>query len=110
MSAKIVSEALLRIEHKLDLLLEKIVTPDTKQVGNSLHICPLCKQLVQYSPDLIESVIARKCGCSSGKIAPIKTEAFTPQEVQNIKRSYYERDRDEEDGIDTDSRRRSRRR
>ncbi len=79
------TEALARLEHKVDLLFEILVgafgaggkftfTP----VGSEKHVCPLCHQPVTYQIDTIAKAVTRKCNCKTGKFAPIDLEAFAP--------------------------------
>lgn len=71
----ILAEALARIEHKLDLLLESqasqhpnlLLTP----VGDGEHTCPLCLKPVHYQVDFMNALIKRLCGCSTGLQAPV---------------------------------------
>ena len=86
------AETLARIEHKLDVtmsmlawlmaqnpfshdFLEKLVK--FEQVGSTQHKCFLCTQKVEYVVDPIDSVVVRKCGCKTGKIA-LDMKAFAP--------------------------------
>lgn len=101
-------ETLLRIEHKLDLLLKQPGVTKLASMADPLHICPVCKQQVDYNINMMEKTVSRKCGCSSGKIAPIDLSAFAPT---NQERHNGERDEQEtEDGIDPTRRRGYRRR
>ncbi len=81
------SEALARVEHKLDLILEAFATiigPGKRgtymltPVGDSQHVCPVCTQPVSYQVDITNKLIARKCGCGTGLQAPIDLGAFAP--------------------------------
>lgn len=75
-------ESLARIEHKLDLLL-RIESFGTKRYEtlikrlNDINYCPVCEQLIEHKPDIIDAVVVRKCGCSTGKIA-LDMKAFAP--------------------------------
>ena len=82
-----ISEALSRLEHKVDLVLDivaRLVGPDVRgswmltQVGEPSHTCPVCTQPVQYLVDIMNKVITRKCGCSTGKQAPVDLAALAP--------------------------------
>ena len=70
MALGILAEAVLRLEHKLDLVLtalqflEKTPPKQMHFVGN---MCPVCKQLIDYQVDITHNVVTRKCGCKTGK-------------------------------------------
>jgi hypothetical protein len=81
------AESLSRLEHKVDLILEFfatfagpgkngtfILTP----VGDTNHVCPVCTQNVSYQIDIMNKVVARVCGCSTGMQAPIDMAALAP--------------------------------
>ena len=77
-------EALARIEHKTDLVLEIVAklagftnNSQLPKVGDTTHPCILCSQPVQYDLDINEGVVLRKCGCKTGKIA-LNLGAFAP--------------------------------
>ncbi len=82
MSFHVLAEALARIEHKMDLILqqEKKRNPQLliPPVGAFLHNCPVCSEQVKYIVDPILAVLIRKCGCKTGMQAPINLEAFKP--------------------------------
>ena len=63
----VLSEALLRIEHKLDLLLGNMRVGGHRPMGFQGNICPVCLQPVDYQVDIQQQVVKRRCGCSSGK-------------------------------------------
>lgn len=95
-------EALARIEHKLDQVLEFLHTVvsakfDLTPVGDPRHQCPLCGVPVSYLVDILSQVVTRKCGCSTGKIAPIDLSAFAPPAIP-AKTGDGNGNRDEEDG------------
>jgi hypothetical protein len=72
MAFGIITEALARIEHKLDLIL-KIVglqTANKTPMKFTGHLCPVCDQLIDYIIDLNHNVVVRKCSCSTGKLPP----------------------------------------
>jgi len=73
MAFQIVTEALARIEHKLDLILRAIKyqeAPERMPMDFIGHECPVCGQLVKYTVDLINNVVVRRCQCTTGKLAP----------------------------------------
>src|SRR5262245_13125866 len=81
-----IMEALARLEHKMDLVLDMLGVGDPnvrhllsniRQVGDTQHQCTLCKQPVEYATDPVDSVVVRKCGCKTGKIA-LDMKAFAP--------------------------------
>lgn len=78
------AEALARIEHKVDVLLHWNFSPQhysllaIPQLKDFSHSCPICCQTVQYLVDPGAEILIRKCGCATGKQAPIKLEAFAP--------------------------------
>lgn len=69
----VLAEALLRIEHKLDVIMRGIgisegVHPQLHFVG---QVCPVCKQQIEYQVDIANQVVKRRCGCTSGKQPPL---------------------------------------
>lgn len=70
MGLSILAEALARIEHKLDLLLDGLFMKNT--VHNKVHFigqtCPVCLEYVDYQIDVQHQVVVRRCGCKTGKI------------------------------------------
>lgn len=99
-------ETLSRIEHKLDLCLKKEL--QTK-VGDPTHICPVCNQTVDYQVDIEDSVVLRKCGCKTGKIA-LDINKFAPP-ITTKKKVEEDNDRtDEENSSNSPSRNRGARR
>lgn len=92
-------ETLLRVEHKLDLLLKRLPAEDGDdllKVGSPTHCCPLCTQPVSYNVDINDSVVVRKCGCSTGKIA-LDLKAFAPPVSPARKTDNVGRDDEQED-------------
>ena len=77
-----ISEALARIEHKLDLLLDSQAAQDKhlilRSVGSDEHTCPLCQVPVTYYVNMLENTITRMCGCSTGVQSGINLEQFAP--------------------------------
>ena len=77
------AEALARVEHKLDLLLESQAGIDgglaLRTVGDPSHLCPLCQAAVTYQVDLMNQSLTRRCGCSTGVQAPLNLQPFAPQ-------------------------------
>jgi len=115
------AEALARIEHKIDVLMSmmmflvanqpggrsQLMTPTSAErarVGSPQHKCPLCAEIVEYFVDPIDSVVVRKCGCKTGKLAPIDLGAFAPPGVPARKEHD---DGEQEDRSNSDPRRRS---
>jgi len=81
MALGIIAEALARIEHKLDVIIKaswSSNSPFLTSVGDKSHSCPLCKQQVKYTVDVIKKVLTRQCGCKTGLQAPIDLAAFAP--------------------------------
>lgn len=107
-----IMEALARIEHKLDILLNDRVQAlndrvqatfkDISPVGSNNHYCPLCTRLVEYQVDPTDAVVFRKCGCSTGKVA-LDMKAFAPPVSPT--RKNQEDEREQEDGRDSTGRR-----
>ncbi len=69
-----IMEAILRVEHKLDLVLTHLKAESKEplsfeKLGSSFKSCPVCEQPIQYDVDITDAVVVRKCGCSTGKIA-----------------------------------------
>jgi len=82
----ILSEALFRIEYKLDVVLDYLGRTNPallakilqeNRIGES-QVCVACGRQVTSQVDIINKVITRKCGCSSGKSAPIDLGIFAP--------------------------------
>ena len=83
MALGIITEALARIEHKLDVLIHALVGSKKEfqyltGVGAQQHACPLCRQQVKYTVDVIKKVLTRQCGCKTGLQPPIDLAAFAP--------------------------------
>lgn len=101
----VLAEALARIEHKLDFVLiyiGRLMGPNfVSALGDMSHPCPVCKQQVKYVIDQIHQVLVRKCGCKTGKLAPIPLEAFAPPQVAGGKN--VPGTGSEEDGSDSDA-------
>lgn len=76
------AEALARVEHKLDLLLESQAGQDRqlqlRTLGDPEHLCPLCQQSVTYLVDIMSKLLTRKCGCSTGMQAPLNLQSLAP--------------------------------
>src|SRR5690349_15544768 len=72
-------EAILRVEHKLDTLLEQLRMPGAEftKMGSINHACPSCKKNVSYDVDINDAVVLRNCACATGKIAH-DLKAFAP--------------------------------
>lgn len=77
------AEALIRIEHKLDIVLRALKVPVLSApplVPHGSYTCPLCKQQVYYQPDSGRGVTVRKCGCTTG-LVPVNLELLkAPQQ------------------------------
>lgn len=103
----VIMEALARIEHKLDLLLKQSdnTPPLMTKLGDVMHRCPVCNQQVDHQVDIVNGVVTRKCGCATGKIAPVDLGAFAPPAVPARERDNGRRSEDEEDGGDAPRRR-----
>jgi hypothetical protein len=81
MALGVLAEALARVEHKLDLIINQSFgnTPAfLTGVGDPSHTCPLCKKQVRYTVDVIKKVLTRQCGCKTGLQPPIDLAAFAP--------------------------------
>lgn len=70
MGLSILAEALARIEHKLDLLIDGLFMKST--VHSKVHFigntCPVCTEPIDYQVDVQHQVVVRRCGCKTGKI------------------------------------------
>lgn len=93
MAFGILAEALARIEHKVDALLDVLKSTSTfgqyyriPKVGDFSHNCPVCEKQVEYYIDAREGILRRKCGCKTGKVAAVKLEPVTQQGVSNGRR------------------------
>lgn len=93
-------EALARVEHKLDLLLDSEERvrryPQVNDAGNK---CPVCREQIVHNVDIEDSVVIRKCGCSTGKVA-LDMRAFAPPVLPARRTDNGGRD-DEEDRSDS---------
>ena len=65
----VLSEALARVEFKLDLLLRHLNVPPAGMDAMG-QICPSCRQPVEYQVNVTKKVVTRKCGCRTGKVPP----------------------------------------
>lgn len=73
MSLAVLAEALARVEHKLDLALTRLAFLDSTpyQPVNTVGFpCPVCNQVIDYTMDIHNGVVIRRCGCKSGKLPP----------------------------------------
>lgn len=108
-------EAILVLQHKVDLLLTRTDTNSTpggtpiSPVGGPNHVCPVCKQPVLYNVDIEDSVVVRKCGCSTGKVA-LDMRAFAPPVLPARKTDNGGRDEEEDRSDPARSNREPRRR
>lgn len=74
MALHILSEALARIEYKIDLIvsrlgfLDKTPIPPMRFSGVN---CPVCSVPVEYQVDVTHNVVVRKCECTTGKVPSI---------------------------------------
>ena len=87
MSAEaVLAEALARVEYKLDVLHAYFSKTDPARflpllavvLGSKDQTCTACGQPVEHQIDFMNQVVTRKCGCSTGKLAPIDLGAFAP--------------------------------
>ncbi len=101
-----IMEALARIEHKLDILL-RWVNPSMGTTQQKLpqlsdsNNCPVCSKPVAHNVDINDSVVVRKCGCSTGKIA-LDLKSFAPTSPK--RKHDAGRDDEQEDRNDPDDR------
>ena len=84
-SPNTLAEALARVEHKLDLLLESQAGQDPllelRSVGDPNHLCPICTKPVTYYVDIMSKLLTRTCGCSTGMSAPLNLAPFSPPQA-----------------------------
>lgn len=91
------SEALLRIEHKLDMILEAlkdkgIMITDLPQMDED-DLCPVCDQEVKYDLDLQGERVSRSCGCKPPvRVVPGISNLMKPPEKTNGRYSRTEAD------------------
>ena len=82
MAFDLLAEALVRVEHKVDILLQLI----TLVLGEHLpmpqvkdnNICPVCSKPIRYYMDVIRRAVVRDCGCGTGLLAPSNLDLFAP--------------------------------
>lgn len=82
------AEALIRIEHKQDILLRWLNLPRDQmpqlQFSDAGISCPLCMMPISYTVDLQDLVAVRNCGCKTGKVPPAQPLfPVVPEENQN---------------------------
>ena len=79
MASDVLAEALVRIEHKVDILVRgtevmfkalKIPAMLYKPLHFTGESCPVCQMPIDYQIDVLKKVVFRKCGCKTGKIPP----------------------------------------
>lgn len=72
MGLGIIAEAVIRIEHKLDVVIRALQFLNPKEQIPQVHFvgttCPVCNQIIDYQVDLTNNVAVRRCGCKSGKV------------------------------------------
>jgi hypothetical protein len=107
----VMAESLARVEHKLDMVLRWLRTMGNtvslSQVGDESHKCPLCSATVSYVVDVLKKVVVRKCGCKTGKIAPVDLSLFEPPAIP-ARKGESDEQRNQENGDDSRGRRRDR--
>lgn len=88
------SETLVRIEHKLDILLaqNKGVTSFYKKLREPNVICPLCDKKVTISVDPVTQETIRNCGCSPIKLQSPVDNVLTPEIIRQILREEKSRE------------------
>lgn len=97
------AEWLARIEHKMDILLSRYPSEEGEsmpKLGAPNVKCPVCEQAVSFTVDVNDSVVVRKCGCSTGKIA-LDLKAFAPPVSPARKTDNGSRDDEQEDRNDS---------
>lgn len=71
-------EALARIEHKQDMMLDIMMKVINKtyvtEMKDGSHECPVCRVGVKYVIDMQDKSVSRRCGCKTGKFAPLDLE------------------------------------
>lgn len=86
-------EALVRIEHKLDCLLDVLAILQSNTGFPPLSLdpmlegrrCPICLEKVRYIPDPSAGMIIRQCGCKTGKMAfSLIEESQQPQSFNRV--------------------------
>jgi len=85
----VLAEALCRIEYKLDQMYRLHRGSNFGQLetsspmGSSGEMCPFCSKVIAYQVNVNKNVVARKCGCKTGKIVPDLNQ-FLPPVAGNI--------------------------
>lgn len=89
--SKSTDEALARLEHKvdqvLDLFMKVIKKPYVAEMKDGSHECPVCHVVVKYVVDIIDKSVARQCGCKTGKFAPLDLDIFAPPSAAGGKKN-----------------------
>ena len=68
MAFHLIAEAVLRMEHKLDILLERMFAGPHPAMQFATTSCPVCKQQVVYQLDMEHQIAIRRCGCKTGLV------------------------------------------
>jgi hypothetical protein len=67
MALKIIAEAILRVEHKIDAVMRFLKVPSEPMHFVGLT-CPSCNMPVDYTVDIQAGVVVRRCNCKTGKV------------------------------------------
>jgi hypothetical protein len=105
MPNSVITEALLRLEHKVDLLISLMKSNNIflqmPQLGDQFNICPICNQQVEKFVDPIKKVLVRKCGCKTGLQAPVDLNALMPPQPAATEKRYGRDESEQEDRSDS---------
>lgn len=113
MALHLIAEAILRLEHKVDILLNRMLSAGAHPQMNFTGVpCPVCKMPIDYVVDIEHQVAVRKCNCYSGKVTssfPIFTK-IPPAGAPNARSSGRQSssDSDSEPGTEDGSGRKGR--
>ena len=64
----LISEAILRVEHKVDAIL-RFINPSMLPMHFIGLSCPVCMMPIDYTVDIQAGIAVRRCNCKTGKVA-----------------------------------------
>ena len=94
----LLAESLTRVEHKLDLILKRILGEEEFEKMDHMFLsCPVCKTDVKYCIDFLNGgVVNRVCECGTG-LVPFNVNLFSPGVTTDGGKNSEEDDREDPD-------------